>query len=95
MVLVLWVMSLDSQSVLVSSNMLFPEESLVALHSGSDLELDSVGERVVWVVVTLSIDHPSLVEAVGALVPVNVSSVSVRVSMDVEASNTLVSDVSS
>lgn len=47
-----------------------------------------------WVVVSLSINGPSLVSAVVALVPLGVSVVRVRVTVDIEASNSHVSNVS-
>lgn len=43
-----WLMILDSQSVLMSSNMLMPEEGSVSTHSRSDLESDSVIEWLSW-----------------------------------------------
>jgi len=48
-----------------------------------------------WVVVALSVNEPSLVQTVVALVPVDMSSVSVGVSMNIEASAGDISDVSS
>lgn len=47
-----------------------------------------------WVVVSLSVNVPALVSAVVALVPVDMSVVRVRVTVDIEASNSHVSDVS-
>jgi len=87
--------SLDSKSVLISSDVLMPEECLVTEHSGSDLEFDSVSKWVLWVVVSLSVVVPGLVQSIVASVPDDVSVVSVRVSMDIQASCSLISDVSS
>lgn len=62
---------------------------------GSDLELDSILDWVWWVLDSLGVDLPSLVKAVVALVPVDMSVVSVGVTMDIQASNSQISDVSS
>jgi len=72
-----------------------PEEGSSVSHSGSDLELSTISEWVSWVVVSLSVNHPSLVGTVVALVPDNVSVVRVRFSVNIEASLSHVSDVSS
>lgn len=50
---------------------------------------------MLWIVVSLLVNNPCLVEAVVALVPVNMSSVCIGVSMDIKASVSNISDVSS
>jgi len=90
-----WVVVLDSESELVSANVLVPEESSVSAHSGLDLELDTAGHWLFWVCVGLEVNHPSLVGAVVALVPDGVSVLRVRVSVNIEASLSHVSNVSS
>ena len=68
-------MPLDSQSVLVSSDMLSPVESLVSDHSGSDLESETASDWLSWILPSSSVNNPSLVSAVVAFVPNTVSSV--------------------
>jgi len=74
--------------------MLFVEHSSASIHSRLNLELDSWSKWLVWIVVSLLIDHPSLVKLIVALGPVNVSLVGVRGSVNVEASVTDISDIS-
>lgn len=95
LLVVLWVVRSDSESVLVSTNMLMPEEGSSVGHSRSNLELSSVSEWVSWVVVALSVNNPSLVDTVVALVPDDVSMVRVRLSVNIEASHSHISNVSS
>jgi len=78
----------------MTTDVLMPEERLVVWHSGSDLELDSAGQWLFWVLITLGVDPPSLVSTVVALVPDSVSVVSIRVSVNIEASHSHISDVS-
>jgi len=84
----------NSESVLVSTNMLFDSEGLSASHKGSDLELSSISEWLSSQGLTGLIEDPSLVGTVVAVVEDNVSVVSVRLSVDIEALVTVVSDVS-
>jgi len=74
---VTWVVVLDSQSVLVGSNMLMPEEGSVSAHSSLDLELDTVSEWISWEVKWSSVDVPGLVSTVVALPPDDLVGVSV------------------
>jgi len=70
----LWVVVLDSDSVLVSSNVLSPEQGSVSAHSRFDLESFSISNWVWWVSewdLWLGIDEPSLVDTVVASVPVD------------------------
>jgi len=50
---------------------------------------------LLWIVVSSLVNEPGLVKSVMALVPVDMSSVSVGVSVNIKASNTDISDVSS
>jgi len=59
------------------------------------LELDSTVEWLFWIVLSLEVNDPTLVSTIVALVPVGVSVVSVRVSVNIEASLADISDVSS
>lgn len=59
---------LDSQSELVSSDVLFPEQGSVTRHSVLDLESDSVTKWIRWESWSSSLDvvGPGLVETVVA-----------------------------
>lgn len=94
LVVVVWVVPVHSQSELVSTNMLREEQSLVGLESGSDLESNSRGKWLLWIVVSLSVNIPSLVSSVMAFVPDQMSVVLISSSVNVEASHTHISDVS-
>jgi len=95
LLVVLWVVISDSESVLVSSNMLVPEEGSVRGHSRLDLELNTITKWVWWVSVTDSINVPSLVGTIVALPPDNVSVVRVVSTMNIKALVVSVSNVSS
>ena len=86
---------LDSQSVLMSSNVLVDRQGSVVTHLGSDLESDSVVEWLSSPVDVLLIDVPALVETVVAVPEDNMSVVSVGSTVNIEAFATVVSDVSS
>jgi len=43
---ILWVVVSDSQSILISTDVFFPEEGSMRLHLGLYLELDSITEWV-------------------------------------------------
>ena len=76
-------MGSDSQSVLMSSNVLTEEQGLVTFHLRSNLELDSTSQWLSWISISMSVNSPCLVLAIVALVPVNVSLVLVMTSMDI------------
>lgn len=59
------------------------------------MEFNTTVQWLSWVVDSLEVNNPALVGAVVASVPMNVSVVRVRVAMDIEASDTNISDVSS
>lgn len=59
------------------------------------MESESSSDWELWIAGTLLVNAPSLVEALVALVPMDVSLVGVRVSMDIEASSNDISDVPS
>jgi hypothetical protein len=86
-------MVLDSESVLVSTNMLVPEESSLGSHSRSDLESSSVLEWLSWPLNGSLIDPPSLVETIVAFVEDGVHVVGVSVSIDIKAESSVVLDV--
>jgi len=94
LLVVSWVVVSDSESVLVSSNVLVPEEGSVSDHSSLDLELNTVTKWVWWVLVSNSVNEPTLVGTVVALPPDHVSVVMVVSTMDIEALVVSVSDVS-
>jgi hypothetical protein len=91
---VVWVVVVDSQSVLVMTNMLMPDDSSFGWHNGLDLESNTIVEWVSWVVDSLSVQEPSLVVTIVASEPDGVSVVGVGVSMHIEAQSSSVSDVS-
>ena len=90
-----WHVILDSQSILMSSNMLSVEECSSSFHSRSELELDSVVEWLSWPGLVLLIDPPGLAETVVAVVVDDVSVVGVGITLDLEALLSVVLDVSS
>lgn len=77
--IITWVVVLNSYSELTSAHSLDPscEEGSVTGKSGLDLEFDSASDWLLWIVVSSLVNDPSLVVAVVALIPVNVSVVSV------------------
>ena len=95
MVLVEGLVVLDSQSVLMSSNVLSPVEGSVVAHLGSDLELSAIWKWLSSPVDVLLVDVPALVVAVVAVPEDNMSVVTVVSTMNIEALATVVSDVSS
>jgi len=90
-----WRVVLDSESVLVVTNMLMPEEGLSTSHSRSDLEELSGLQWISWEVGSLSVEIPSLVETIVASVEDKMSVVMVLSVMDIKAVTTTVSEVSS
>jgi len=74
---VIWVGVLDSESELVSTDVLSVEEGSVGWHQTLDLELDSISEWISWEVRSSWVEPPSLVSAVVAFVPNNISVVGV------------------
>jgi hypothetical protein len=90
-----WVVGSDSKSELVSSDVLVPEEGSSVFHLRLDLELDTVGEWVSWILGGLGVDVPGLVQSIVAVVEDGVSVVGVGVSVDIQALTSQVSEVSS
>lgn len=81
---------MDSDSELVSSNVLSPEEGSVAAHSRFDLESLSVTNWVWWVLewmLWLLVDEPGLVGTVVALVPDEIVVVSILGTSDIKAAS--------
>jgi hypothetical protein len=91
---VVWVVVLDSESVLVVTNMLVEEDSSVLWKSGLDLESNSVLQWVSWEVWSSLVDVPLLVSSVVALPEDDVHVVSVLASVDIKAGSRDISDVS-
>ena len=89
-----WLVVVDSESVVVVSDMLVPEQGSVAAHSGSDLESDSVSEN--WLVVdgTDLVEPPSLVGTIVAVPEDDVSVVTVVCTVHIQALSSVVLDVS-
>lgn len=92
MSVVIWVVVLDSQSVLVSSNMLSVEECSLGWHSSLDLESDSVSQWVSWVLNTLLIEVPLLVSFSVAISVRSVSEVRVVSTMNLKTGLRDISD---
>jgi hypothetical protein len=86
---------MDSESILVSTNVLVPEEGLTSRHSGSDLESSAIWKWLSWPAHSSLVNVPGLVETIVASVVNDVSVVSVTVSVNIEAVVGSVSDVSS
>lgn len=93
LLLVIWVEVLDSESILVSTNVLSRVKSSVLIHSGSDLELDSGSQWLLWILNGFLVNPPSLVGTVMALVPDQVSVMVVMTTMDIKASISNISQV--
>lgn len=72
-----WLGVMNSESVLVSTNMLVPEKGLSSAHSGSDLESSSIWELLFRPADGSLIDVPLLVLSIVAVVVDNVSVVGV------------------
>jgi hypothetical protein len=79
---------------LVSADVLVPEEGSVAWHLRSDLELSTVMDWLRWVLNTLLVKVPGLVETIVAVPEDHMSVVRVMTSMDVQAFSTVVSNIS-
>lgn len=77
MVVIECLVVLDSESVLVSTNMLMNRESSSAGHSRSDLESLTIWKWLFGVAVCFLVDEPSLVESIVAVVEDHISSVGV------------------
>ena len=88
-------MVLDSESEVVVTDVLVPEESSSGSHLRSQLEFNVITKD--WSVVnsTLLVNLPSLVESIVAVVVDNVSVMRVRFSVNIEALTSVVADVSS
>jgi len=84
LLVVLWTVVSDSQSELVASDMLVPEECSSAWHSSLDLELNSISDWVSWVLSSSNVIVPSLVDTVVASVENGPSSVDVSVSVNIK-----------
>lgn len=85
MLVVVWVVVLDSQSVLAVADVLMPEEGSLGWHSGLDLESHTVLEWIPWEVWSSLVNVPGLIEAVVASVEDGVHTVSVLSSVDIKA----------
>ena len=90
-----WLVVLDSESELVATDVLVPEQGSSGSHSCSELESASVLEWLSWPGLGSLVDPPGLVHTVMAVVEDNVSVVSVAVSVNVEALSAIVLEVSS
>lgn len=94
LLVVVWIVVLDSESILVVSDVLSEVQgSLVGEHSRSDLELNSRSKWLNWVVNSLLVEVPSLVGSIVAVVPNGPSLVMVISTVDIEASSSNISDV--
>lgn len=89
-----WVVVLDSESVLMSTNVFMPEEGSSASHLGLDLESSSISDWVSWIRDSSGVDGPALVGMVVASPEDDMSVLRVRPSVDVEALSWDISDVS-
>lgn len=83
--LIVWVVVLDSKSVVSVSNVFVPSSSSVSTQSSLDLESDSISEWVSWEMNSSSVEGPGLVGTIVASPENNVSKVVISVSMDIKA----------
>ena len=90
-----WGIISDSESILVSSNVFGDLKSSVGSHSRSDSESDSIGVDWSSSDLTSGVKSPTLVGIVVAVPVDNMSSVSVRSTMNIKALSSVVLDVSS
>ena len=86
-------MVLDSESILLSTDMFMVEQSFSSIHSGSDLELLSITKWLLMESMADLIDVPSLVQTIMASVIDNMSVPVVVSSMNIKAVATVVADV--
>jgi hypothetical protein len=89
---VLWLVVSDSQSELVSTNVLVPVEGSESCQSRFDLESDSVWILGLWPVVGLLINVPGLVNTIAAVPEGNVSPMLVLCTVDGQTFSTEVSN---
>lgn len=90
---VIWVGVLDSQSILVGTDVLSNIECSVCGHSRFDLEFDSASEWIFWEVNSLSVDNPTLRRIASASPPHYLFSVGVFSTIKIKAMSWDVSDV--
>jgi len=87
-----WIVVLDSDSEVVSSNVFSPEQGSVSAHSRFDLESLTITDWVWWLFEWdswLGIDGPSLVDTVVALHPKDVVVVGISASIYTQAVSSL------
>lgn len=89
-----WLVVLNSNSILVASNMLMPRKCSSTTHSGSELELDSIVQWLSWIGNGSLVNPPTLVGTIVAVPEDNMPVVSVRSTMNIKAFTAVVSDVS-
>lgn len=93
LLLVKWHVVLDSQSVLVSTDVFVPEQGSTTAHLRSQLESDSVGNWLLWILSSLLVDPPGLVGSVVAIPEDDMSSLGIACPMDIETFLSIVLDV--
>lgn len=89
-----WVIVLDSQSVLVRTDVFVPEKSSIRGHSCFDLELDTIPQWISWNVVWFLIKVPSLVSTIMASPVDNPSVIVVVATVNIKAVSGWISEVS-
>jgi hypothetical protein len=82
-----------SQSLLISTNVLVPEDGSFMGHSGFDLELHSVLQRLSWVFLSFLVNGPSLVLSVVTCPPGEVIVMVVSTTPGIEAQVGVLPDV--
>lgn len=92
---VIWIKVHNSDVLLVTISVLSNTGSETSVDLGSDGKSDTVTSWPFWSIDALSIDVPGLVETVVASPEDDVSSVVIVTSVNIKASNTSISDVSS
>jgi len=92
LLVVVWVVVLDSKSEVSVTNVLVPDDGSVSAHSGFDLESNSAFEWISWEVNSSSVEREGLSHIVEASVPMDISVLSVG-SLNLQTLTTWVSDV--
>ena len=95
MSVVVWVVVLDSESVVSSTNIFVVSDSSSCLHLRPDLELDIILEWIFWEVNSLGVNSEALVGSIVAVPEDSVSMLGIDTSVDIQALSRWVSEVSS
>lgn len=93
MVIIEWCVVLDSESVLVRSNVLVIRECSSVGHSRSDLESSAIWKWLLGIGVCFLVNEPSFTKLVVAVLIHSISSVNVGTRLNIKALVAVVSDI--